>query len=83
MKRLVPIPLEWAEYLRRQRETGPGYQVVSVELRNGKCFDHVVTSEGCVIHVRGHRDVPFTPDDVASVSLNHNPWNFRHDLRQR
>lgn len=82
MKRLVPIPREWAEYLRLQRETGPGYQVVSVQLRDGKRFDQVVASEGCVIQVRGHRDVPFAPDDVASVSVNHNEWNFRHDLRE-
>ncbi len=77
MKRLVPIPCECADDLRRQRETGPGYQVVSVTLRDGKCFEQVVTSEGCVIHVRGHRDVPFAPDDVASVSVNHKQWNFR------
>lgn len=83
MKSLVPIPREWAEYLRRHRETGPGYQVVSVQLRDGKCFDQVVTSEGCVIHVRGHMDVPFAPDDVASVSVNHNEWNFRNDLCER
>ena len=83
MKRLVPMPREWAEYLRRQRETGPGYQVVSVQLRDGKRFDQVVASEGCVIHVRGHRDVPFAPDDVASVNLTHAEWNFRHDLCER
>ena len=77
MKRLVPIPREHAEGLKRHGETGPGYQVVSVILRNGKRFDQVVASEGCVIHVRGHREIPFAPDDVASVAVNHAPWNFR------
>ena len=38
-----------------------GYHVVSVTLKSGKHFDQVVTSEGCVIQVRGHREVPFTP----------------------
>jgi hypothetical protein len=77
MKRLVPIPPDCADHLRRHGETGPGYQVVSVTLKNGTCFDQVVASEGCVIHVRGHKDVPFAPDDVASVSVNHKLWNFR------
>ena len=81
MKRLVPIPREQADRLRGHRDTGPGYQVVSVTLKNGRCFDHVVTSEGCVIQVRGHKDVPFAPDDVASVNVNDRPWNFRVEPR--
>jgi hypothetical protein len=83
MKRLVPIPREWADHLKGHRETGPGYQVVSVTLKSGKCFDQVVASEGCVIHVRGHKDVPFAPDDVASVSVNHCLWNFRGEQVRR
>jgi hypothetical protein len=77
MKRLVPIPPEHADLLKHHRETGIGYQVVSVTLKNGLHFDQVVASEGCVIQVRGHKDVPFSPDDVASVSVNHKHWNFR------
>jgi hypothetical protein len=77
MKCLVPIPREYADHLKRQGETGMGYQVVSVTLKDGKHFDQVLTSEGCVIQVRGHRDVPFAPDDVASVKVNHKRWNFR------
>ena len=77
MKRLIPIPRELAEALKRQGETGMGYQVVSVTLKNGKHFDQVVASEGYVIQVRGYKDVPFTTDDVASVSLTHKRWNFR------
>jgi hypothetical protein len=77
MKRLVPIPREHADSLRGHRETGPGYQVVSVTLKNGKRFEQVVASEGCVIQVRGHKDVPFAPEEVAAVDVNHHRWNFR------
>jgi hypothetical protein len=80
MKRLIPIPHEFASNLRRQNETGMGYHVVSVTLKSGKHFDQVVTSEGCVIQVRGHKDVPFAPDDVASVDVNHKRWNFREEI---
>jgi hypothetical protein len=77
MKRLVPIPSGFVDHLKRAGETGIGYQVVSVELRDGRRFDQVVTSEGCIIEVRGFKEIPFTPDEVAAVDVNHNRWNFR------
>jgi hypothetical protein len=83
MKRLVPIPHEHATLLKHHRETGIGYHVVSVTLKNGKHFDQVITSEGCVIQVRGHRDVPFSPEEVAAVDVNHKAWNFREPVRAK
>jgi hypothetical protein len=80
MKHLVAIPRELTTNLKRQNETGMGYHVVSVTLKSGKYFDQVVTSEGCVIHVRGHKEVPFAPDDVAAVAVNHKLWNFREEI---
>ncbi len=83
MKRLTPIPREWAAQLKRQSDTGIGYQVVAVTLKDGKHFDQVLTSEGCVIQVRGYQEVPFTPDDVAAVAVNHKRWNFRAETHLR
>jgi hypothetical protein len=80
MRQLIAIPREIAENLKRQGETGMGYQVVSVTLKSGKQFDQVVASEGYVIQVRGHRDVPFSTDDVATVTVNHKLWNFRRPI---
>jgi hypothetical protein len=54
-----------------------------VELKDGRFFDQVVESEGCVIEVRGYREIPFTPDDVASVRVNHKRWNFRDGSNAR
>ena len=77
MKRLVPIPCGCAEHLKNAEETGIGYQVVSVRLKDERIFEQVVISEGCIIEVRGHKEIPFTPDEVVSVSLTHKHWNFR------
>jgi hypothetical protein len=77
MKRLVPIPSGFVDGLKRVKETGIGYQVVSVELKDGRSFDQVATSEGCIIEVRGYKEIPFAPDDVSSVKVNHKRWNFR------
>ncbi len=54
-----------------------GYQVVSVQLRDGRTFDQVVASECCIIEVRGHKEIPFAPEDVTAVTVNHKDWNFR------
>lgn len=77
MRCLVPIPKELAENLKKAKETGIGYQVVSVELTDGRRFEQVLTSKGCIIEVRGHREIPFGPNDLASVRVNHKRWNFR------
>jgi len=77
MKRLVTIPSGCVDHPDHVKETGIGYQVVSVELKDGTVFDQVVASEGCIIEVRGYKEIPFAPDDVALVRVNHKRWNFR------
>lgn len=77
MKCLVPIPSGCVDHLRGAEETGIGYHVVSVELKDGRSFDQVVVSEGFIIEVRGYKEIPFVPEDVESVSVNHKHWNFR------
>ena len=77
MKCLVPIPLETAAGLKQHKETGLGYQVVSVQLKDGRNFDQVVASEGCIIAVRDYSEIPFQFDEVATVRVNHKRWNFR------
>jgi hypothetical protein len=77
MKNVVPIPSGFVDQLKRASETGIGYQVVSVQLKDGRHFDQVATSEGCIIEVRGFKEIPFAPEDVAAVNVNHKRWNFR------
>lgn len=77
MNCLHPIPKECLALLKQDAETGIGYQIVSLELKNGRYFDQVVVSEGCIIEVRGYREIPFSVEEVASISINHNRWNFR------
>jgi len=83
MKCLYPIPRACLDDLKRSDETGIGYHVISVELKDGRRFDQVVASEGCIIEVRGYGEIPFAPEEIASVIVNHNRWNFREasDIR--
>ena len=83
MKCLYPIPQPCLDDLKRSEETSIGYQIISVELKDGTCFDQVVASEGCIIEVRGYKEIPFAPEQIASVIVNHKHWNFREgsDIR--
>ncbi|HXT75008.1 MAG TPA: hypothetical protein VN780_01850, partial [Candidatus Eisenbacteria bacterium] len=77
MKRLIHNPTKTIGKLKLETETGPRYQVVSVMLKDGRRFDQVVTSEGCIIEVRGYAEVPFACHEVASLTVNHRHWNLR------
>ena len=83
MRCLYPIPQACLDDLKRCGETGFGYQIVSVDLKDGRCFDQVVASEGCIIEVRGFEKIPFAPEEVASVIVNHKHWNFREGSEAR
>jgi hypothetical protein len=84
MNCLVPIPTRFVDHLKRADETGIGYQVVSVELKDGRSFDQVVTSEGCVIEVRGYKEIPFRSRDGESQSqaLEFQRWVGRSQQKQ-
>jgi hypothetical protein len=77
MKCVVSLPPESLSNLKNEKQTGPGYQVVEVRLKDGRWFDQVVASEGCIIAVRGHNELPFRTDEVSSVLVNHKHWNFK------
>jgi hypothetical protein len=51
--------------------------VVAVHLKDGRQFDQVIASEGCIIAVRGYSELPFRTDEVSSVTVNHRDWNFK------
>ena len=76
MKRLVPIPQESAEKLKKEKQTRLGYQFVSI----GRYFEQAVASEGCIIQVKGQKDIPFTEAEVESVELSDRPWHFRRHV---
>ena len=69
--------------LKAQEETEPGHQALAVKLKNTRSFGQVVASEGFIIQVRGYNEVPFTPDQVMSVEMNHRHWNFWQFERAR
>ena len=77
MRKLVPIPPESLKRLKRDDLKEFGYQFVSVKLKDGRVFAQAVASEGCLIQVKGFREIPFVETDIESVDADAQPWNFR------
>ena len=83
MKRLVPIPIESVKRLEEKDEAGPGYHFVSIRLKDGRYFEPAVASEGFIIQVKGHKDLPFSTEEVESVAVTEKRWNFRRKKEDR
>ena len=67
---------KWGERIRNLGETGMGYVVASVTLKDGRVFSQVAIDTGCVTMVRGLPDIPFTEDDIAEIKATHEKWDF-------
>ena len=76
---LKTLPENWSEYLVSKPETGMGYQVVAVTLKDGRRIEDVaVVQSSLIAEVRGYAEVPFEPNDIASLELTHRKWKFKN-----
>lgn len=72
------LPRNWSDYLLKQPESGMGYQIVTVALRDGRKFEAAVTESHIIGEVRGQTGVPFDPEDVAGIEVIPD-WILRRD----
>jgi hypothetical protein len=73
---MIELSPRWALELATKPETGIGYQVVSIVLKDGKKFDQVVIVEGRITRIRGLGDIPFSEEQIAQIILTHDKWDF-------
>jgi hypothetical protein len=67
---------KWAPELVSQPETGMGYQIASVILKNGMRYDQVVIESGVITQIRGLKEIPFREEDIAKILVTHEKWDF-------
>ena len=53
---MITLSEQWAKQLAAKPETGMGYQVVSVVLKDGKRFDQVAIVGRLIAEIRGRAD---------------------------
>jgi predicted fused transcriptional regulator/phosphomethylpyrimidine kinase len=73
---MIELSPKWTNELALHPETGMGYQVVSVVLKDSRRFDQVAVVEGRITEIRGLKEIPFTEDQIAQIIITHDKWNF-------
>jgi hypothetical protein len=78
MRPLV-LSSNWLEMLQRVHETGMGYQIATIVLRDGTRFEQVAIVDGCITQIRGRPDIPFSDDSIQELVVTHNKWDFANE----
>ena len=76
---MIKLSPDWAKGLLDQPETGMGYQIVSVMLRNGDKYDQVVVNSGYITRVRHFSVIPFVESEIAEITVTHDKWDFNKE----
>ena len=73
------LPKVWQEFLVKKPETGMGYQVVSLRLKDGRKIDDVVVIQSSLIgEIRTQAKIDFDPNEIVEIELAHRKWNFQN-----
>ncbi|HET6886500.1 MAG TPA: hypothetical protein VFH87_01125 [Candidatus Udaeobacter sp.] len=73
---MLPLSGKWASKLAAEPETGMGYQIASIVLKDGKRFDRVVVVDGNLTRVRGVEGIPFSEDQIEQIIVTHDKCDF-------
>jgi hypothetical protein len=61
----------WAPRLTSQLETGMGYQICKVKLKDGRCIEGVTIVGGTITKAIGYDDLPFSEADIDDIVVTH------------
>jgi hypothetical protein len=61
----------FADYFKKQPETGVGCWIATAHLKDGRVFSPVLVASGCVTEGRGFLCVPFGETDVKLFVVTH------------
>jgi hypothetical protein len=68
---MLELSNKWAPILLAQPETGMGYQVATVVLKDGSRIDKVTIAGGVIIDVAGTPKVNFKEEDIEDIHVTH------------
>lgn len=71
MTTTLELSEKWGPVLIGQPETGMGYQITTVKLRDGRFFPNVTIVCGVITEVEGHQVIPFKEEEIAEIVVTH------------
>lgn len=73
---MLTLSEKWISRLVSQPETGMGYHIVTLKLKNGMNFNQVIVDSGFITRIKGISDIPFKEDDIQDIIVTHDKWDF-------
>ena len=73
---MIELSTKWASKLAANPETGMGYQIATVVLKDGRKFDQVAIVEGRITMIRKCNGIPFNEDQIDQIVVTHEKWIF-------
>lgn len=73
---MLELSDKWIDFILSHGETGMGYHVISVILRDATRYDKVVADSGYITRVKGYDTIPFAEEDIDEVIVTHDKWDF-------
>jgi len=68
----------WKEKVKTLPESGMGYTVVRVTLKDKRVFEQaLISNAGFLSRIRGLADIPFEEDDIAEIVPTHERWDWK------
>jgi hypothetical protein len=64
---MLALDKRWAKVLISQPETGMGHQVATVQLKDGRQFEHVVIVGGAITSINGDPTIPFAEVEIDDI----------------
>ena len=68
---MLKLSPQWGEFFRTQPETGMGYWICSVVLKDGRVLDRAVIDGGTITSVDGNPDILFDESDISKFIVTH------------
>jgi len=68
---MIELSTEWLDYLIKKPETGMGYHIVSIVLRDGTRYDKVVVDGGYIAKIKEFSVIPFSNEDIQEIIVTH------------
>lgn len=72
----------FSDFLRGAPETGMGYWVVTVFLKDGRTFPQTVVVGGAIARIRAHKAIPFLESEIERLEVTHEKWDWSEDSAQ-
>jgi hypothetical protein len=72
---MMQLSDKWGPVLARQPETGMGYQIGTVVLRDGPRFNDVLIQQGLITRIKGLTVIPFSESEIIDIIVTSDPDN--------